>query len=287
MQSGKVVDLRKRKTGAATRPLVFRGPSSRRVSLQARRRKLKVLAGFAALVLAASAVYGIGYASYLPEFSVQRIDIGGTETIRPTLVRLLAETVIFNGTHPLISRSLVFAFPRSELETAMKEYFPRVKDVSISRESLFAQTVRIAIVERSAYAQWCATADQCFLMDREGMIFAAATAGSRRVTPYVFSGGLASSTPIGETYLPGHLTSLFALLERLGQAGFAAETIVVEGQEFTVLLTRGYSVRASFGADVSSVVHNLELVLSAPALRGKESALKYIDLRFGNRVYYK
>jgi hypothetical protein len=31
----------------------------------------------------------------------------------------------------------------------------------------------------------------------------------------------------------------------------------------------------------------LELVLSSDALQGKEGQLEYIDLRFGDRVYYK
>jgi hypothetical protein len=31
----------------------------------------------------------------------------------------------------------------------------------------------------------------------------------------------------------------------------------------------------------------LQLVLSSDALTGKESELQYVDLRFGDRVYYK
>jgi len=34
-------------------------------------------------------------------------------------------------------------------------------------------------------------------------------------------------------------------------------------------------------------VKNLELVLSSDVLKGKTDALEYVDLRFGNRVYYK
>ena len=35
------------------------------------------------------------------------------------------------------------------------------------------------------------------------------------------------------------------------------------------------------------MVRNLQLVLSSNPLNGKASDLQYIDLRFGNRVYYK
>ena len=32
---------------------------------------------------------------------------------------------------------------------------------------------------------------------------------------------------------------------------------------------------------------NLQLVLSSGPLKGKDSELEYVDLRFNNRVYYK
>ena len=51
--------------------------------------------------------------------------------------------------------------------------------------------------------------------------------------------------------------------------------------------TGGFAVRASFGNDGEAVVKNLQLVLSSDVLRGRESELEYVDLRFGNRVYYK
>ena len=42
-----------------------------------------------------------------------------------------------------------------------------------------------------------------------------------------------------------------------------------------------------FGEDPTILVKNLTLILDSDALRGKENLLEYIDLRFGNRMYYK
>jgi len=58
-------------------------------------------------------------------------------------------------------------------------------------------------------------------------------------------------------------------------------------QDFKVSLLQRFALRASFGADADTLVRNLQDVLSSDTLRGKENKIEYVDLRFGNRVYYK
>ena len=74
----------------------------------------------------------------------------------------------------------------------------------------------------------------------------------------------------------------------LANAGFMSTSAHVESsQDFWVYLERGYYLKASFGEDPSQLVRNLNLVLSSSALTGKQDQIEYIDLRFGDRVYYK
>ena len=104
----------------------------------------------------------------------------------------------------------------------------------------------------------------------------------------------APSDPIGYTFVGAHMPGIVALLQLLGQAGFTPTGATVESdQDFLVPLTpsqaggHGFYIKASFGEDPGSIVSNLQLVLSSDALAGKESELQYVDLRFGDRVYYK
>ena len=48
-----------------------------------------------------------------------------------------------------------------------------------------------------------------------------------------------------------------------------------------------FVVKASFGADPDLLVRNLDLALSSPAMRNVKVPIEYIDLRFGNRIYFK
>jgi hypothetical protein len=97
-----------------------------------------------------------------------------------------------------------------------------------------------------------------------------------------------STSPIGHVYASAHFPGILALLRYLGQAGITAQgATIIDDRDFTVLLAEGFYLKASFGEDASALAGNLKLVLSSDALKGKESKLEYVDLRFGNRIYYK
>jgi hypothetical protein len=84
------------------------------------------------------------------------------------------------------------------------------------------------------------------------------------------------------------MPGLAVFLQLLGQAGFTPEGAAIQSDEdFTVPLAQGFSIDASFGQDAGQLVNNLQLILSSSALQGQEQNLEYVDLRFGDRVYFK
>lgn len=245
--------------------------------------------------------YSLSFISYLPQLSIQRVMVAGAKEMRPELVRAYVETKLFGGRRTLLSETNVFLYPRREIERALPEYFPRIRNAKISRESLFATALMISLEEWQPFARWCSgepsstVEESCYVMNETGFIFAPLT--DEHVTaPYVFRGELSSTTPsspstttfVGRMYLPGHFAGVLAFVERLGQAGFLPREVTAgSSQDFSVKLESGFSIRASFGADIGALVKNLQLVLASESFRGKETQIEYIDLRFGNRVYYK
>ena len=290
MSSRSVIDLRTRKAGSHfPLPLPARGPERRRSPLRTRRRNVRALIFFGALVLVAGIVYGVSVISYLPRFSIQAVEVEGAKAISASEISGFVRGELYDGTHPILSRSNIFLYPRAAIEKSVVDNFPRIRTVSISRPSPFAQTVTALVEEREAYARWCEGGD-CYLIDDEGFIFSqASTSADTLRTSYIFTGTTGTTTPsIGQRFLAGRIAGVLALLDRLGQAGFPAQSVTVEGeQDFSIRLLQGFDIRTSFGEDVDSVVKNLQLVLSSDPLDGKASELEYVDLRFGNRVYYK
>ena len=285
----RIIDLRKRRAAAQTHARFTPAelPFPRRTSLRARRRKLRALAAFVVLILAGGVVYGVSELTYLPRYSIQEVAVRGTEGVSPKLVRTFVETQLNDGTYSIISRENIFLYPKAEIAKSISDYFPRILNAQISRESLLAQAITVTIVERKPFALWCSDKTSCFEMDNGGFIFersATSTPGE-----VVFMGGLATSTaPIGQWFLPKHFEGVLDLLARLQDQGFPTVSVAVESeQDFAISLSKGFVLRVSFGADAATLVRNLQTVLSSDSLRGKENKIEYIDLRFGNRVYYK
>jgi len=274
------------------RPLSFRetprrsSPSPER--LRTRRRRFRVIGSLAAIVVLAAAAYGASWASYLPKYSIQDILVAGASEVPQDLIYSYVETKLHDGRYSFLSRSNIFFYPRDSIERAVVEYFPRIKSAKVSRESLLATAITVSIEERETFAKWCHE-EGCYFLSDEGLIFAPAASNAPAKSPYIFRGSISSTTAaIGQKYLPGSFAGVVALLERLGQAGFSPREVVAkDDQDFSVRLQQGFDVRASYGADVGALVKNLELVLASEPLRGKEDKLEYVDLRFGNRVYFK
>lgn len=279
-----------------TRPLAFRDPPARRSPLRTRRRRTRTVVLLSLAVLLAIVAYGVSFASYLPRFSIQHIEVAGTNDIQPDQIRTFVDNKLESNSFAYLSPRNIFFYPRGAIEMGLREYFPRIESAKISRESLLANAISVSVHEREAFARWCPSttlragaATECYAVDTTGFIFASATSTTRFTSSYIFEGSISEgSSPIGQTYLPGRFAGILTLLERLGQAGISAEKVSVEGeQDFSVELSRGFEIHATFGTDVGLLVKNLELILASEALRGKEGELEYIDLRFGNRVYYK
>jgi len=302
MSSEKIIDLRKKKPGKTSpspETSSLWQPQKRVSPVRTRRRRTRLIVAGLFIVFVIVAAFGISYASYLPRYTIQKISVEGAQATPAQQITDYVNSIIDDGSHHFLSRANIFLYPRSLVEKDIVAQFPRISTAVVSRDSLTATTLDVAVTERQTYALWCPSAQQgdtgetCYQMDQSGFIFAAAPPEAASTTEYVFYGGVATSsnpeaTPIGQTFAPGHMPGMTVFLQLLGQAGFSPLGATVESDEdFTVPLAQGFSIDASFGEDAGQLVNNLQLVLSSDALQGQEQDLEYVDLRFGDRVYYK
>jgi cell division septal protein FtsQ len=290
MSSQRIVDLRKGRTlrrPAAREPV---RESERRSPLRTRRRHKRLLIVAACALAAIALTWGVRELLYLPRLSIQSIQVRGAERIAPEIVASYANSLLNDGRFHFFSRRNILLYPKSAIARAVPINYPRIAAAEVARDSALGTTLVITIKERQAYARWCAEAERCYFIDDRGFVFAEASDQETVATSYVFTGGLAGDTlqPIGSTFAPGHVPGLATMLRNLGEADYRPTGASVENdQDFFVYLTQGFFIKASYGQDAAQLVRNLDLILASDTLRGKEDRLEYIDLRFGNRVYYK
>ncbi|RJQ35376.1 hypothetical protein C4568_01000 [Candidatus Parcubacteria bacterium] len=306
MSSNKnVVDLRKKRSGGVSKfsPLPFSPRKKQRDSLRSRRRRARLIGGGIIFILLLCILGMLSVASHQPKFTVQKFVVAGAKHVKPTDVEEYALEAIHDEKFHFFSPSNIFLYGPRQLGEKIVSEFPRIKETYIKKESLFSTTVHIDITERKPFAKWCRgsrieqtesflTSRECFVFDDTGLVFARTSGAEEAATAYVFSGVIASSTagtsPIGHVFAPLHMQGILAFLQLLKDNGFkpiGAE--VKNSQDFWVPLENSFDIRASFGASAEDLTKNLMLVLASERLKGKEDQIEYIDLRFGNKVYFK
>lgn len=283
-----VLDIRKGKSAPRTKAAAPMNPlfTPRPVRLKVRRRRARLIQTGIGLAVCAVIVLALGGASHLSLFAIKNISVSGLETLTSESVVTTASSVLTDERFRFFSHKNMFTYPRAEIETTLLQAFPRIKRLTVQRESLVAQVIQVKIQEHEEFAKWCSPSDECFVLDNDGYIFMKA---ENPLSPYyVFRNGLLPEPPIGQTFLRGRMQGIHALFRSLESVGYAPKGLIVDSEkDFTLELEGGPKLYMSFTDDYTGALRNLETALAAEGLKEKFVGLQYVDLRFGNHVYYK
>jgi cell division septal protein FtsQ len=253
-----------------------------RPRLAERRRRVRLIMLSISVIGCLVLIAGVGLMSHHSRLTVADIRVEGTHELESRSLANSARDVIFDGTRRLFSRANIFLFPEDGIAEELRKQFPRIKEISVARESMLSQAVVVTIDERVGANTWC-SADSCYLMDEHGFVFNRAVAS----VGYTFSGGLLPGEPIGQHVLLGRLPRVLSLLSEFARIGLAPVSVAIENEsDFRVRLAAGYEVVLGFDTDIREAVRTMQLLRSSDAAPMSDT-LEYLDLRFGNRVYYK
>lgn len=239
------------------------------------------------MFLAAGLVGGLGLATHSERLAINDISFVGLQQLPPNALASVVEKRLSESALRIFARKNMFIYPRESIESSLAERFPRIKTVHVSREALVAQSIMVEVEERMPFAKWCEK-DFCYFLDEEGYVFAEADPGKVK-TPYVFEGGLLPhENRIEQIFLEGRFGSVLHFLDLLKGAGYSPDNILVENEkDFSVSLQDGPTLLVPFDIVGEKLLTDFQLALEADSVRDRVGELSYVDLRFGNRVYYR
>lgn len=285
----KIVDLKatKRDAWAEAPRTPLRAPETKTTRLRVRRRKQRAILVGVYLLLGLGLVGGLGLATHAERLAINDISLVGLQQLPPNALASVVEERLSEKVMKIFARKNMFLYPQEHIESSLSERFPRIKTVEVSREALLAQSIQVEIEERMPFAKWCEK-DFCYFLDDEGFVFAEADPGEVG-TPYIFEGGLIPhENRIGQTFLQGRFSAILHFLELLTSVGYAPIGIRVENdKDFSVSMGKGPALLVPFDVAGEKILADLSLALEAESVRDRGDELSYVDLRFGNRVYYK
>lgn len=255
-----------------------------------RRRRLITVAVAAVLFIAiAAGLLWLAHASFL---RISQIDVAGTETVASSTIRDTVREQLTGDYLYFLPKNNILLYPKGPIHSALLEAFPALASISIQAENF--HTISVTVSERQPKALWCgdtvATSSPCFLLDESGVAYGASLNFSGNVYTKYFGMLMGSSTP--KRFLrAAQFRSLSALVDTIAatQAKESLRSVWVDGNNDVHLsFVSGVTLLFTVDADAGDVYQRFTLALqSDPFKTHKLSDFEYLDLRFGDKLYYK
>lgn len=256
------------------------------------RPSLKVAAiSIAIVILMATFMFVFRY----PEWQLAKINVSGTQALSSEAIKSFIEEEISGNYAFLIPKRSVFLLKEGDLASKIKGEFPRIQEVSLERH--FPDRLTANIVERELWGILCNdnfTPDNqedidCVFIDPEGRALDHAPNSSGSLIVKIKTDF--SSLSLGEHVLEPSLAKYLKNFGEKIEVGISSKVTVYELSsillgEFRITLDDGFFLVLARKADVGSVLKVLKTVLDEE-VKEKRSRLEYVDLRFGNKVFYK
>ena len=262
--------------------------------LRQRRRKRRVLVallfGFLVLVFCGCLVW-LSWASVLRITSIQVVD---AQTISSSSVQTFAQNEISGSYLFAFARNNIFLYPREEIAAGLLRQYPSLRSVDVHAQDF--HTVLVKVAERQPVALWCpsgaATGADCQYLDEEGLVYAPAPNFSAPV--YItYQGPVATTTQAGlrQFLTVDQFQSLVALVAAFAQKMPDDPIVLVavdQSGDVRAYFKDSFLLIFSIKDDGGDIFERFNLALTSDAFKGKTTAdFEYLDLRFGDKLYYK
>ena len=255
--------------------------SSPRLSeLKAKRQKV-LFAKIFLSVLALTIIFtGLSYLSRIPRLNISSIEVVGNKVIDTEKIEQVAQSNITGKYLWLFPKTNISLYPKSKINKELSVSFKRLKEIDISIKD--NKVLEISVSEREAKYLWCETEEKCYFMDESAFIFDEAPYFSGEV--YFKFYGQANSDFIKFFTFKKTIEDMGLKPVGLSVMDTGDIKMFLSGKEKPEILLRS-------DADLQKVAENLQAALGVEPLKSefknKYSSLLYIDLRYGNKVYYK
>ena len=262
-----------------------------------RQRVAQVVKIVAIVFLFVGLVWSLSYLSSIPRFTIQNVIVSGNSFVSTDSVLSVANTALQGKYLGLFARANFLWYPKSEILNTLQYSNSWIDTITIDRTNL--TTIEIKIKERVPVAVWCglsrATPTPCKLMDVQGNIFATAPefVGPAYLRLY---GPLTSASWRGANFFSENgRKHIFAFTKDLFEITLQPVSVEVVTpsvkEEYAVFLSSGAQIYVQVSDPVDSIILNLQSILAqktfARSASHNLSDLTFLDMRFGNKVFYK
>jgi hypothetical protein len=279
--------------------------SPRLSELKKKRRRVLLQKIFFVLLAIAVFVVPLAYISRMEKLNIGGVVVKGNKVIDPEILKDLAQERMSGSYLWIFPRTNLFLYPKNDIKESLTEKYKRIKEITLAVKD--KKILEVSIVERIPKYLWCGTTPPpttstpttCYFLDEDGYIFDLAPYFSGEVY-FKFYGDtiLNDGDPTGSYFFGANFTKFIAFRDALISMGTKpVAAFINEKGDINISLSSlgkaGVSpeILLKTNADFNHMAENLQTAISTEPLqtdfRKRYSSLLYIDLRYGNKVYYK
>ena len=262
-----------------------------RLRLRKRRRLLRVVVVFVVCVLLI--LLGLIGLTYVPALQIKTVSVSGAQTLSSSTIAAFAGERLRGSYWWVLPKSSIFLYPKRTIAESLMGKYPILASADV--HAVDFQSIAVLVVERTPRALWCTSTNSvpstsCLLMDENGVVYADAPIFSEPVY-LAYTGVLTKSTLPKQFLTPQEFQSLSALVDAIAQkiSDERVESVQVDNvRDVRVRFVSGFTLLFSLDDHGGDVFERLILALTAePLTKHKLSKFEYLDLRFGDKLYYK
>jgi cell division septal protein FtsQ len=226
--------------------------------------------------------FGVYLFIFHPLFQVSSVVIESSENINEKNLVDYVNQKIQRKLFFLNSKS-IFLFSEDKTQNEVLSQISTIKDISI--EKVFPGEIKIKFVERTPALICCKehNTKYCYYLDREGIAFQKFNNVKKNLFLIIKKGEYL----LGDKVLSKNcIESIFFLINELRRLKIETNYINLEKEDTITLITKDrWNILFSL-ENYEKELKNLKLILEKID-EDKMQDLDYIDLRFGDRIYYK
>lgn len=264
------------------------------------------------IIVAAFLIFltGLVFLSHWKEIRIQDIQVEGNKIVETKDIKIIAESYMQGKYLGLFPKNNSFVYPEKKIKNELANKYRRLKNVDVEVDANDLKTLWITVSEYSGEYMWCGEQiisdnidQQCYFLDSNGYIFDKAPYFSGDVY-FKFYGKESEDfdvlNPIGFYFLPEYFNKIVSFKESVTQMNLKpvifnlADKEAGEGSFYLASANQAPNapeILFKLNSDYEKLEENLQSAITTDPLqtnlKGGLSNLNYLDLRFGNKIYYK
>lgn len=215
---------------------------------------------------------------------VKNFNISGTQSLSTDKLKEFINTNISGNKFLFVPKSNIFFVNKENLSSVIMSQFPRIEGVVINK-NIINRNVSVSIKERTTDFLWCSPKEECFFMDKNGLVFEPTLKNQDKI---IFMGGISENPLLKSFASKEEMDKYIQIIDVLKKSDIHISIINFEYLEKVVFKTNVGDVILSLNDEnLSDSVQNVLLLIQDSKSKNKNVTFQYIDARFGNKMFYK